>query len=586
MAGGWSYQFGEFHLDGYGRVLTCGGHTVPLAPKLGAILLLLIENSGNVVGKDELLQKAWAGEFVEEGSLTRTISLLRKIVGKGGSGKEYIVTVPKCGYRFMAPVQKIRERRATPGDDKIMMAVLPFENLSRKKDQEYLSDGLTEEMITQLARLSPERLGVIARTSAMQYRYTKKSVRQIGRELGVSYVLEGSVRRAGHRVRIAAQLIRVSDETYLWAESYERPLGDILALQSDVGRAIANQIPIKLAPLEQARLARKRQISPEAHEAYLRGRYFWNQRTKQALEKSLRYFEKAVEKDPDFALGYTGLADYYSVLASTAYSFSPMEAFSKGAVSARKALQIDETLAEAHTSLAQSNFYALDWLAAEKELRRSIELNPSYATAHHWYALYLAATGRFAEALAEANCACALDPLSVIINRDLGVVYYYARQPDRAIEQFQNTMELDPNFALLHQGLGRAYLEKGMREEAISEIQRAVRLSRRSTAMVATLAHAHAVTGKPQEARKILRDLMARSGRSYVSPTSIAIIFAGLSDKENALEWLEKACNERDPGLHTLKVHPVFDSLRSEPRFRDLVLRMNFPDSGEARGRE
>jgi tetratricopeptide (TPR) repeat protein len=271
------------------------------------------------------------------------------------------------------------------------------------------------------------------------------------------------------------------------------------------------------------------------------------------------------------------LADSYSVLASTAYSFSPREPFSKGAVAARKALQIDETLAEAHASLAQSNFYALNWLAAEKELKRSIELNPSYATAHHWYALYFTVRERFDEGLAEANRACALDPLSVIINRDLGLIYYYARQPDRAIEQYQKTLELDQDFALSHQGLGRAYLEKGMPEEAISEIQRAVRLSRRSAAMLATLAHAYAVTGKPREARKILRDLRARSRRSYVSPASTAVVFGGLGDKETALEWLEIAYQQRDPGLHTLKVHPVFDSLRSEPHFRDLVRRMRFP---------
>jgi len=516
-----------------------------------AALELLRDNMGKVA-------------TVEETSLTTHISIPRKALGDG--------------VRFVGAVRELTGQAGPSAPRRIMLAVLPFENLSSGKKYDYFSDGLTEEMITQLARLSPERLGVIARTSAMQYRSTKKSVRQIGRELGVSYVLEGSVRRAGRRVRIGAQLIQVSDETHLWAESYERPLGDILALQSDVGRAIADQIPIKLAPLEQARLARTPQINPEAYEAYLRGRYLWNQRAKQALEKSLRYFEKAVEKDPDFALGYTGLADSYSVLASTAYSFSPMEAFSKGAMAARKALQLDETLAEAHASLAQSFFYALDWLAAEKELKRSIELNPSYATARHWYALYFTVRGRFSEALAEANCACALDPLSVIINRDLGIIYYYARQPDRAIEQYQKTMELDPNFALLHQGLGRAYLEKGIRADAISEIQKAVRLSRSSSAMLATLAHAYAVTGKPQEARKILRDLRARSRRSYVSPTSIAVIFVGLSDKENALEWLEKACQQRDPGLHTLKVHPIFDSLRSEPRFQDLVRRMNFPD--------
>jgi serine/threonine-protein kinase len=240
-----------------------------------------------------------------------------------------------------------------------------------------------------------------------------------------------------------------------------------------------------------------------------------------------------------------------------------------------KALEIDKTLAEAHASLAQLDLYEFDWLAAERELRRSIELNPGFAVAHHWYALYLSAKGRFKEALAEANRAYGLDPLSVIINRDLGLIYYYARQPDRAIEQYRKTLELDPNFALAHQALGRAYLEIGMYTKGVEEIQLAVRLSGESVGMLAALAHAYGLAGKTEKARGILGDLAERSRRSYVPPTSIAVIYAGLGEKENALEWLEKAWGEQDVGLHTLKVHPIFNGLCTDPRFQDLLRRMN-----------
>jgi TolB-like protein len=457
-----------------------------------------------------------------------------------------------------------------------MLAVLPFEDISRQKDEEYFSDGLTEEMITQLGRMNPEWLGVIARTSAMHYKDCDRTVQQIGCELGVSYVLEGSVRRVGRRVRVTAQLIQVADQTHLWAESYDCELGNILALQNDVACAIADEIRIKLRPQERARLGKVRPVNPEAYEAYLKGRYFWNKRTKEALEKSVPCFERAIEKDPDYASAYAGLADSYCLLANTAYgALPPKEAFSKARVATLKALEIDKTLAEAHASLAQLDLYEFDWLAAERELRRSIELNPGFAVAHHWYALYLSAKGRFKEALAEANRAYGLDPLSVIINRDLGLIYYYARQPDRAIEQYRKTLELDPNFALAHQALGRAYLEMGMHTKGVEEIQLAVRLSGESVGMLAALAHAYGLAGKTEKARGILGDLTERSRRSYVPPTSIAVIYAGLGEKENALEWLEKAWGEQDVGLHTLKVHPIFNGLCTDPRFQDLLRRMN-----------
>jgi TolB-like protein len=578
------WEFDCYRVDFARRLLLRGAELVQLPAKALDTLLVLIQRRAEVVTKEDLIKAVWPDAFVEEGNLSQSIHVLRRALGESVEEHRYIVTVPGRGYRFVADVREIPEIKGDPASSlsasslpsRVMLAVLPFEDISRQKDEEYFSDGLTEEMITQLGRMNPEWLGVIARTSAMHYKDCDRTVQQIGCELGVSYVLEGSVRRVGRRVRVTAQLIQVADQTHLWAESYDCELGNILALQNDVACAIADEIRIKLRPQERARLGKVRPVNPEAYEAYLKGRYFWNKRTKEALEKSVPCFERAIEKDPDYASAYAGLADSYCLLANTAYgALPPKEAFSKARVATLKALEIDKTLAEAHASLAQLDLYEFDWLAAERELRRSIELNPGFAVAHHWYALYLSAKGRFKEALAEANRAYGLDPLSVIINRDLGLIYYYARQPDRAIEQYRKTLELDPNFALAHQALGRAYLEMGMYTKGVEEIQLAVRLSGESVGMLAALAHAYGLAGKTEKARGILGDLTERSRRSYVPPTSIAVIYAGLGEKENALEWLEKAWGEQDVGLHTLKVHPIFNGLCTDPRFQDLLRRMN-----------
>ncbi len=570
------YEFGRFRLDATGRILFREGQMVPLPPKIADTLLVLVENAGEVVGKEELLKKVWPDTFVGESNLTRTISILRNaLADRTDRRREYVVTIPKRGYRFVAPVKYTSAQQIPSPTGNVMLAVLPFQNLSGDSRQEYFSDGLTEEMITQLGRLNPKRLGVIARTSAMQYKSAGKSILEIGKELGVSFILEGSVRRAGHRVRIAAQLIQVRDQTHLWAESYERDLSDILVLQNSVASAIAKEIEIKVAPHERAHLAGAQAVKPEAYDAYLRGRFFWNKRTKVALGKSISYFEQAIEQDPNYAPAYAGLADSYYLLMHTGYgALPPKRAFPKAKTAALEALRIDETNAEAHTSLGNLSCYEFDWFAAGEEFRRSIELDPSYATGHHWYALYLCATGRFADALVEAKCACGLDPLSVITNRDLGLIFYYAHQPDLAIEQCRKTLELDPDFALTHQVLGRAYLEKGMYDEAVAAIQRAVRLSGSAVAMWAALGHAYALAGKTVKARTILRDLAERSKRSYVAPTSIATVYSGLGETNRALQWLEKAYKVRDPGLLTLKVHPIFESLRPDPRFQSLLQRL------------
>jgi len=405
------YEFGRFRLDRTGRVLFRGDEAVPLSPKAADVLLLLVENAGNVVEKKELLSRVWQDAFVEEGSLTRTISILRKVLEAGDDGQECIATVSKRGYRFVLPVKEISAQKGF-ASEKTLLAVLPFENLSGTRAQEYFSDGLTEEMITQLSQLNPEKLGVIARTSAMRYKGSNKSARRIGQELGVAYLLEGSVRRAGRRVRITAQLIQVSDQTHLWARRYERAIGDILAIQSDVATAIASEIKIKLAPEAEARLERISTIEPRAYEAFLRGRYLWNQRTGKALHNSLRQFEKSIEYDPGYAPAYAGMADSYLSLLDDGY-LPTRAATAQARKWAEKAIRIDGAFAEPHSSLGHAHFHEYEWSEAEREFERSTALNPNYPSAHFYYANYLVAMGRHEEAVAEAKKALALDPVSL-----------------------------------------------------------------------------------------------------------------------------------------------------------------------------
>lgn len=467
--------------------------------------------------------------------------------------------------------------QAKPPPGKVMLAVLPFENLSGDPEQEYFSDGLTEEMIAQLGRLQPQRLGVIARTSAMQYKKTDKRVDQIGRELGVDYILEGSVRRAGHRVRITAQLIQVSDQTHLWAENYERDVADVLALQSEVAGRIADSLAVELLPAQQARLASVRPINPEAHEAYLRGRYYWNKGTEEGLKKAIGYFNQAIEKDPAYAPAYAGLAESYALFGDFEI-LPPKEAYPRAEAAATKALELDDTLAEAHTALGLVRLeYDRDWAAAEREFKRAIELNPSYPTAHQFYSWYLGAVLRPDECIAEGRRALELDPLSVFRNADLGITLYLVGQYDRAIEQSQKALELDPNLDYAHWTLGLAYVQKAMYEEAIAHLEKAVTFSGDSPRYVASLGYAYAVAGRRREARKVLDKLKDLSKQRYVSPYFIATVYAGLGDTEKALEWLEKAYQDHSGWLAYVQWQPEFAPLRSDPRFRDLLRRMNFP---------
>ncbi len=576
MKAGRSYEFGPFRLDARGRLLFHAGKRVALAPRAVDILIALIESRSHPLGREELLRRVWADTAVEEGSLTSHISLLRKTLGPAPQGGQYIETLPKRGYRFAAPVEETSERSAGQAAGRIMLAVLPFEDLSPGRRRGYFSDGLTEEMISRLGRLNPERLGVIARTSAMHYKGTEKTIHQIGRELNVSHVLEGTVRRAGRRARITAQLIQVRDQAHLWAESYEGDLGDILALQDEVAGAVARQVEVKLAPAARPPRANA-PVDPKAHEAYLKGRYLWNRRSLEALLKSVRHFERAIDLDAGYAAAYAGLADSYLTLHDGGAHLAPEDATAKAKAAAMEALRIDANLAEAHTSLGHANFHDLKWREAEKSLRRAIELNPSYGTGHFYYANYLVAIGRGEEAIAQARIARELDPLSLPAEDNVATVLYYAHRYEEAVETSLKAIDDDPTYAMAHLNLGRASTEVGRHREAIAALEKAVTLSGRSPEFVAALAYACAVAAKRGVSVKLLAELERDSKKQYVSAHAFALVFAGLGDHDRAFAWLEKAYEERSSPLPFLRINPRLASLHGDGRFNELLRRVGLP---------
>jgi TolB-like protein/Tfp pilus assembly protein PilF len=569
------YEFGPFRLDPSGRVLFRGAQAVPLPPKAGDVLVLLLQRAGDVVAKDELLKQVWHDAFVEDGSLTRTISVLRRILGQGRNGQQYIATVSRRGYRFAAQVAQAGPQPPASVPGKLMLAVLPFENLSEDRTQEYFNDGLTEEMITQLSRLNPERLGVIARTSAMKYQGTKKSIKEIGAELGVAYVLEGSVRRALGRVRIAAQLIQVRDETHLWAQTYERSVIDILKLQSEVARAIAREIRVKLTPREERRLAASSAVSPQAYEAYLKGRHLWNRRTEDGMRKSIAHYEQAIRLYPQYAMAYAGVADSYVMLACRGM-VPAKDTFRKAKEAARKAIDLDGELGEAHGSLAHVRLHDWDWEGLEADFERAIDLNPAQAIVYYWYGEFLMSRGRPEEAIAVTQKAQQTDPLSPVIGSSLAMILYLARRYDQAAVVLERTREINPDHFLPHLRMGLIRIQQRKYDAAILELKTAVSLADQSTETLAALAMAYAAAGKKKPAQQILAKLQQLAGKRYVLPYNVAKIYAAGGHRDKAFEWLQRAYEGGNPDLIELNSEPIFDGLRGEPRFSDLMRRIGW----------
>jgi serine/threonine-protein kinase len=455
------------------------------------------------------------------------------------------------------------------------IAALPFVNLSGDPSNEYFSDGLTEELINALAKV--EDLRVAARTSAFQFKGKNSDVREIGRRLGVAAVLEGSVRKEGDSLRITAQLISTSDGYHLWSETYDREMTQVFAIQEDISRAIVETLKLRAAEKRSGPLVTRHTEHPEAHDLYLRGRYFWNKRGQEGAKKSIQYFQQAIEKDPHYAPAYAGLADAYLSLAFSfdAGTVPPGEAAPRAKAAALKALELDDRLAPAHISLAFVCFlYEWDWNEAEKQFQRALALDPRYPHTHHWYSHYLLALGRVEESLAHSKRALELDPLDAILNTHMGWHHLYSHQYELAIEHLRNALEMDPNNFHSQRELGRAYAEKGWYREAVSLLRKALRQAKGDGFAQAGLGYAYATWGKSNEARRSLEHLRRLSPRRYISPYFPAAIHAGLGEKEMALEQLERAYEERSDALVYLKVEPMFSSLRSLPRFKRLVQRM------------
>jgi len=470
--------------------------------------------------------------------------------------------------------EKLKEEKISETKWKNSIAVLPFTDLSAEKDQEYFCDGLAEELINALSKIN--ELRVVARTSAFAFKGKLEDIREIGKKLSVGTVLEGSVRKSGNRLRIMAQLINVADGYHLWAERYDREMDDVFAIQDEITLAVVDNLKVKLLGGEKAKITKRYTNNLEAYNLFLRGQFFWNKRTAEELQKAIMYFEQAIKKDPEYAIAYAGLANSYLVLPIYG-PFNPKEAFLKARKATTKALEIDNTLAEAVSSLALLKLFDdRDWDGAEREFKRAINHNPGYVTAHTWYASEcLTIRARFDEAIEEITRALELDPLSLVSNRDLGMICYYARQYDQAIKALNKTIEIDPDFIHTHGLLGLVYLEKSMYEEALSELQKEYTISKgiEATAEI-WIGIVYAKTGKVKKARKILEDLIKRSKQEFVSPYFIAILYFNLKEKDKGFSWLDKAYKENDSWLNFLKVDPGFDSVRSNPRFKALLKRM------------
>jgi TolB-like protein/Flp pilus assembly protein TadD len=455
------------------------------------------------------------------------------------------------------------------------LAILPLTNSGAAPEAEYLSDGITETIISNLSQLA--RLRVMAWSTVSRYKGREVDPQEVGGELGVRAVLTGKVLRVGDRLVIRAELADTSDGAQLWGGQYDGDFSDVLAVQEEIARRISESLQLKLTGEEQAQLARRHTDNTEAYHAYLKGRYCWNKRTEEGLRKSLEYFRQAIEMEPTYTLAYAGLADAYTVLGSFGISaLAPREAFPRAREAAARAMEIDATLAEAHAALANSlAYYYWDWAEARREFMRAFELKPGCTTAHHWYGLiYLTSMGRLDEAFAEIKRAHELEPLSLSINTDFGFLPYLMRQYDRAIEEYRKALELDQSFVYTHWKLGLAYEQKAMYDEAIAEFQKAIALSGGSAQALVLLGHAYAVSGRRTEALKVLDELNELSKRRYVSSYRVAAIHLGLGETERAFEWLERAVEERDAWLVWLKVDPVLDALRADPRFADLVRRV------------
>ena len=639
-------HFGVFQADFRTGELRKRGIRVRLQEKPFRLLAALIERPGDVVTRDQLKRRLWGDEtFVDfERGLNIAITKVRAALGDSAESPRFIETLPRRGYRFIAPVTvatnfgssdsvyempeqgqpkdvdahavaavsdrdqrvitpdvvrwlgrrrtilfgalgttalamavftvvAVGRHRPTIGSTRVeSLAVLPLENLSGDPEQEYMADGITDALITELGKIRTVR--VTSRTSIVAYKQVRKSLPDIGRELGVDAVVEGSVVRSGNRIRITAQLVQTASDRHLWAQAFERDVPDVVTLYADVAEAIGREIHAEI-DRSAASAARARPIDPAAWALYVRGRYFWARGGADNLKKARDYFQQATAKQADYGLAYAGLADTYLLLATNGV-MTPTEAVPQAKDAALKALDLDESLAEAHTSLAGiACTFEADWLGAEREYRRALEINPSYAIAHQWWGTTLAGLGRHAEAAAEMRRALEIDPVSLRAGNAAGLALYLARRYPEAIEQYTKTLELEPEYAPAHTGLGRAYRALGWREQALAELEQAAWISNRAPSSLGPLGHAYGVFGRRDQALRILLELRDRSKHAYVSPVDYAVVYLGLRDDDRAFQELQRAAEKQLSSLSSLKTSPEYDPLRSDRRFADLLHRVN-----------
>jgi DNA-binding winged helix-turn-helix (wHTH) protein/TolB-like protein/Tfp pilus assembly protein PilF len=624
------YNFDSFRVDPTERVLLRDGKPISLSPKVFDTLLALVERSGHIVSKDQLVEIVWPDVFVEENNLTQYVAAARRALGDNRQEQRYIETVPKRGYRFAPSVQvvteetdsvlieeeeslrivvkdKIEEQEVTANGHSALrpnrwlapavlagavllsvtaivtvrfralteakppaavpiksIAVLPFKSLGVSGGDEYLGLGMADALITRLGHI--REISVRPTSAIQKYATEDRDPGAIGRELNVDAVLDCRIQRSGDRIRVTAQLVSAQDGAALWTASFDEKATESFALEDSISSQVAQAITSNLSGDEKNLLTKLGTRNNEAYQSYLKGRYYWSKRTREGMLKAVEYFQQAIRLDPNYAQGYAGLADSY--LVGGAIPGTPADS---AKIAALKALELDDTLAEAHTSLA---YYegAVDWNwpGAEAEFERALALNPSYSTAHHWHAYNLAAMGRLDKAIAEITRAQELDPLSLIVNTDAGHMLYLSRRYDEAIGQYRRVLEMDPHFRVAHWRLGECYAQKRMYTEAIAELQQAISLDLNDRSPEAWLGYTRAAAGQRDQALEVLAQLKMTSK----APLGVAMVYAGLEDKDQAFNWLQKAFLQREADLVLVQVDPIFDSLHADPRYLDLLRRM------------
>jgi TolB-like protein/Flp pilus assembly protein TadD len=583
--------FGDFRLDVVEHLLyKQTGEVVPLKPKAVETLELLVIERGRLLTKAELLKRLWPDVLVDESNLSQNIYLLRKVLGLTPNGQNYIETVPKRGYRFLAEVEEIYGEESEAGEEKDYvpvgvaeryapidsLAVLPLSNESDDPNVEYLSDGITESIINRLSQLP--QLKVMARSTVFQYKSRTIAPQKAARDLGVRAIVTGRVMQLGQRLIVRTELVDAATGWQIWGDQFDRAFADILEIQETIAHEISSKLQIKLTEEDRKRLTKRYTESTQAYHLFIKGRYHLHKRLAESIQRAIEYFQQAIDVDPAYAPAYVGLADCYPLL-SLYGALEPREAYPKAEAAARRALEIDDSLAEAHNSLGVIKlFYEWDWDGAEQSFKQAIELNPGYADAYQRYGMLLVARGRFDEATVEFDHAQALDPLSLITKTISGYAFYYARRYEEAVERFREVVEMDRNYSMAHFRLGLTYAQQSRFDEAIAELQVSAQLSG-DRDVVAALGYVHGLKGDTAKAQAAFAEIKEREKAGFVSAYDKALINLGLGDREQATDWLEEAYKERSYWLIYMQVDPAIDPLRTSPRFAELLKKVVGPDA-------